>query len=174
MHSGTDPDRGSGRFLLLEAIGIVRSPFSSIAGMPLQSVAAAAIEGSVELRPDLTPGLRDLPGFSHIHLVTWLDRAPRDGRLEVVPFLDSVPRGVFATRSPIRPNPIGLSVVRLLAVEGSVLRIAGVDLLDGTPVLDLKPYVPAFDRVDAERSGWLAQRAASVHTVVSDDPRGHP
>jgi len=88
-------------------IGVVRSAFSELAGMPLQSIAAREVEGTVEILPALAPGLRDLEGFSHIHLLTWLHRAPRDGTLELVPFLDEEPRGVFATRSPSRPNPIG-------------------------------------------------------------------
>jgi tRNA (Thr-GGU) A37 N-methylase len=90
------------------------------------------------------------------------------GRIEVLPFLDDTPRGVFATRSPRHPNPIGLSVVRLIAVEGATLEIAGVDLVDGTPVLDVKPYVPRFDVVDAERTGWLEGAAERVHDVRAD------
>ena len=136
--------------------------------MPLQSVAAREVEGRVEIRPALAPGLRDLEGFSHLHLLTWLHHAPRDGALELVPFLDDELRGVFATRSPGRPNPIGLTVVSLLAVEGASLRVAGVNLLDGTPVLDLKPYVPEFDRFGAARIGWLEARASDVHTRRSD------
>jgi tRNA (adenine37-N6)-methyltransferase len=152
----------------LQPIGVVRSPFLSVVGMPLQTVAAPEVEGTIELRPGLEAGLKDLNGFSHIHLIAWLHASPRDARLELIPFLDDLPRGVFATRSPERPNPIGLSVVRLLGVQGSTLRIAGVDLLDGTPVLDIKPYVPEFDHVAVNRSGWLSMRAAAVHDHRSD------
>jgi tRNA-Thr(GGU) m(6)t(6)A37 methyltransferase TsaA len=130
--------------------------------MPLQSVAAGEITGRIEIRPDLVPGLRDLDGFSHLHLITHLHRGAPGG-LEIVPYLDDAVRGVFATRSPRHPNPIGLSVVRLLRVAGGTLEIAGVDLLDGTPVLDVKPYVPEFDAVAAERTGWLAEAAERVH-----------
>jgi tRNA-Thr(GGU) m(6)t(6)A37 methyltransferase TsaA len=128
--------------------------------MPLQSVAAADVTGTVELEPELEPGLRDLAGFSHVHVVSHL-HASQPGDLEVVPFLDDEPRGVFATRSP-RPNPIGLSVVRLHSIAGTTLHVSGLDLLDGTPVLDVKPYVPLFDSVEAERTGWLSSRASGV------------
>ncbi len=148
-------------------VGIVRSPFTRIEGMTLQSVAAGAVGARVEIRPEFEPGLRDLDGFSHLHLITHLHRgAP--GQLEVVPFLDATVRGIFATRSPRHPNPIGISIVRLHGVVGPTLEISGVDLLDGTPVLDVKPYVPTFDSVAAERSGWLEAVAERVHEVTTD------
>jgi len=145
----------------------VRSPFTRLEGMPLQAVAGSEIRGRIEIEPRFAPGLRDLDGFSHLHLVTHLHRGAPGG-LEVVPFLDDTVRGIFATRSPRHPNPIGLSVVRLLAVDGRVLEIAGVDLLDGTPILDIKPYVPEFDSVAAERTGWLHEAAKRVHNVTAD------
>jgi tRNA-Thr(GGU) m(6)t(6)A37 methyltransferase TsaA len=150
-----------------EPIGVIRSPFHERAGMPLQSVAAAEVHGRVELDPAYVPGLRDLDGFSHLHLICHLDRSV-PGDLEVVPYLDDTVRGVFATRSPRHPNPIGLSVVRLHSVQGATLRVSGLDLLDRTPVLDIKPYVPAFDVFDAERTGWLEQGARRVHEVKAD------
>jgi tRNA-Thr(GGU) m(6)t(6)A37 methyltransferase TsaA len=158
-----------GERIVIEPIGVIRSPFTSVAGTPLQSVAAGHVSGSIEIRPELEPGLRDLDGFSHLHLLTWLHLSPAKSRLELIPFLDDTSRGVFATRSPERPNPIGLSVVRLLNVEGATLRVSGLDLLDGTPVLDVKPYVPDFDLFEPERFGWLERRAADVHRVVSDE-----
>lgn len=148
-------------------VGIVRSAFTRIEGMPLQSVAAKESSARVEIRADLQPGLRDLDGFSHLHLITHLHRSTTGG-LEVVPFLDDTVRGIFATRSPRHPNPIGISVVRLLAVVGSTLEVSGVDLLDGTPVLDIKPYVPTFDIVAAERVGWLEGAAERVNEVKAD------
>jgi tRNA (adenine37-N6)-methyltransferase len=148
-------------------IGVVRSPFTTPEGMPLQAVAAADVQGRIVLRAELAPAVADLDGFSHVHVVAHLHRgAP--GRLTVVPFLDDTSRGVLATRSPRHPNPIGLSVVRLLAVHGATLEVAGLDLLDGTPVLDIKPYVPAFDAFDAERTGWLTAAAQRVHHVRAD------
>ena len=148
-------------------VGIVRSPFTRFEGMPLQSVAAGEALAQVEIRAELRAGLRDLDGFSHLHLITHLHRGAPGG-LEVVPFLDDTVRGIFATRSPRHPNPIGLSIVRLIAVSGSSLEISGVDLLDGTPVLDIKPYVPTFDCVTAERVGWLQSAAQRVHQVKAD------
>ncbi len=148
-------------------VGVVRSPFTALEGMPLQSVAAREVRGEVVILPQFAPGLRDLDGFSHLHLVTHLHRGVPGG-LEVVPFLDHSVRGVFATRSPRHPNPIGLSVVRLLGVAESTLQIAGIDLLDGTPVFDIKPYVPDFDVVAAERTGWLEGIADRVHRIRSD------
>jgi tRNA (adenine37-N6)-methyltransferase len=148
-------------------VGVVRSPFTVVEGMPLQSVAAPEVIAQVEIRPELEPGLRDLDGFSHLHLITHLHRA-QPGGLEVVPFLDDSVRGIFATRSPRHPNPLGLSVVRLVNVTGCVLEIRGVDLLDGTPVLDIKPFVQVFDSVAAERTGWLTSAARRVHQVKAD------
>jgi tRNA-Thr(GGU) m(6)t(6)A37 methyltransferase TsaA len=148
-------------------IGVVRAPFSRLEGMPLQSVAAEDVRGQIEVLPDFAAGLKDLDGFSHIHVIAHLHRGVPGG-LEVIPFLDETPRGVFATRSPRHPNPIGLSVLRLLAVEGATLQVAGVDLVDGTPVLDIKPYVPRFDVVAADRVGWLEQAAERVHEVRAD------
>ncbi|HEY1365543.1 MAG TPA: tRNA (N6-threonylcarbamoyladenosine(37)-N6)-methyltransferase TrmO [Gaiellaceae bacterium] len=149
-------------------IGIARTRYSTPAGMPLQSVAAPDEPGRIELDPELEPGLRDLDGFSHVYVISHLHRSA-PGDLLVVPFLDQTQRGVFATRSPRHPNPIGLSIVRLLGVDGSTLHVTGLDLLDGTPVLDVKPYVPTFDRIDAERAGWFEGRADDVHTRRADD-----
>jgi tRNA-Thr(GGU) m(6)t(6)A37 methyltransferase TsaA len=134
--------------------------------MPLQSVAAQDVRGRIELRPELAPGLQDLDGFSHIHVIAFLHRSRPDA-LVFTPYLDDTPRGVFATRSPRHPNPIALTVMRLLAVSGATLEVAGVDLLDGTPVLDIKPYVPTFDVVDADRIGWFAHGAPRVHEIRS-------
>ena len=135
--------------------------------MPLQSVAAEDVRGTIEIDPAFADGLRDLDGFSHVYVLSHLHRAQHEG-LVVMPFLDDTPRGVFATRSPRHPNPIGLSVVRLDRVTGTTLHVRGLDLLDGTPVIDLKPYVPAFDSIAAERIGWFAGKADRVHQVRAD------
>jgi tRNA-Thr(GGU) m(6)t(6)A37 methyltransferase TsaA len=136
------------------AIGVVNSPFKTTEGMPIQPSRAQGITGSVVVDPEYADGLKDLDGFSHIILVCHLHRA-RPYELMVVPFLDDKPRGLFSTRAPSRPNPIGLSVVRLLSVKGNTLEIADLDLLDGTPVLDIKPYVGDFDERADTRIGWL-------------------
>ncbi|MFN8623552.1 MAG: tRNA (N6-threonylcarbamoyladenosine(37)-N6)-methyltransferase TrmO [Chloroflexota bacterium] len=148
-------------------IGVVRTPFTRSEGTPIQSVAATGIEGTIELDPELAPGLADLDGFSHLVLVTHLHRVG-SARLTVTPFLDDRPHGIFATRSPARPNPIGLSVVRLLAVEGSFLRIADLDLIDGTPLLDIKPYVPELDDRAGARIGWFAERLHRLPETRAD------
>ncbi len=148
-------------------IGFVRTPFAEHGGMPIQTVAAGGVRGRVELDPAYAPALADLDGFSHLHLITWLHRTG-PASMRVTPYLDTRERGVFATRSPRRPNPIGLSLVRLTAIEGSVLHVEELDLLDGTPLLDIKPYVPPFDDRAGARYGWFEQRAQNVHSVRAD------
>jgi len=147
-------------------IGTVRSPFSEAAGMPIQPSRGRGIRGTVELEAEFAEGLQDLDGFSHAVLLCHLHRS-RGFALKVVPFLDDTPRGVFATRAPRRPNPIGLSVVRILAVEGNRITFEGVDVIDGTPVLDIKPYVPEFDEREDVRLGWLEE--ARRRNAASDD-----
>jgi len=137
-------------------IGLIHSPFTSPSGMPIQAARSEAI-GRVEVYPEYAPGLEDVDGFSHIILVYWFHRA-KDFSLSVRPFLDDQPRGLFAVRYPARPNPIGLSVVELVAVDGCILHVQGVDVLDGTPLLDIKPFVPAFDHREGARVGWLNGR----------------
>jgi tRNA (adenine37-N6)-methyltransferase len=149
-------------------IGVIRTPFSEPAGMPVQAAGATGIEGTIELDPAYAEGLADLDGFSHIHLLYHLHRVT-GARLTVVPFLDTVPHGLFATRSPARPNPIGLSTVRLVGIEGTTLRIEDVDILDGTPLLDMKPYVPQLDDRVEPRIGWYAGRVERVAEVRADE-----
>jgi tRNA-Thr(GGU) m(6)t(6)A37 methyltransferase TsaA len=150
-------------------VGYVRSPFKGTAGTPIQPTAGAGVEGTVEVLPEYAPGLRDLEGFSHVILLCHLHLA-RPARLEVVPYLDDRPRGVFATRAPSRPNPIGLSIVRLLGIDGGVMRVQDLDLVDGTPVLDIKPYVPEFDAREGVRVGWLEGRTGDL-AATRDDGR---
>ena len=148
-------------------IGIIRSPFKHIEGMPIQPSSASAAQGRVEIFTEYTAGLKDLDGFSHIILLYHFHRI-KDSELIVTPFMDSEPRGVFSTRAPKRPNPIGISIVKLLQVAGGVLHIENVDILDGTPVLDIKPYVPAFDQHPVDRVGWLKQAEGRVREMKSD------
>jgi tRNA (adenine37-N6)-methyltransferase len=144
----------------LAPIGVVHSPHRQEKGAPIQPRWAQGTEGAVELFPEFAPGLRDLDGFERIWLLYWFDRA-REAQLEVVPYLDTRAHGVFATRAPCRPNPIGISCVRLLAIEGTRLRVAELDILDGTPLLDVKPYVPECDVFDVTRVGWFAKARGS-------------
>lgn len=149
-------------------IGIVRSPFQDPEDMPIQTSGATGVEGTIEVDPLYAAGLKDLDGFSHILLIYHFHRS-KGFALEVKPFLDDTMRGVFATRAPRRPNSIGFSIVRLNAVEGCILKIQDVDILDGTPLLDIKPYVPQFDAKAAERIGWLTGKADAARKHRSDN-----
>jgi tRNA-Thr(GGU) m(6)t(6)A37 methyltransferase TsaA len=151
-----------------EAIGHVCSPHKLLEGMPLQSVAAQHVTGRIELLPKFRGALKDLDGFSHVWVISHLHLSEAPTEPVVVPFLDDVERGLFATRSPRHPNPIGISVVRLLSIDGTTLQVVGLDLVDKTPVLDLKPFVPLFDGAEAERTGWLEAKAEDVYVVRSD------
>jgi tRNA-Thr(GGU) m(6)t(6)A37 methyltransferase TsaA len=144
----------------MRPIGHIRTPFRQSAGTPIQTSAARNAPGSVILFPEFAGGLKDLEGFERIWLIYWFDRAA-EPRLLVRPYLDNNERGVFATRAPARPNKIGMSPVRLLGIEGNVLKIAGVDMLDGTPLLDIKPYVPAFDHFPVKRTGWYGSKTGA-------------
>jgi tRNA-Thr(GGU) m(6)t(6)A37 methyltransferase TsaA len=149
-------------------IGIIHSPFTELEGMPIQPAGAAGVKGTVEVFKDHQPGLKDLDGFSHIILLYHFHRS-RGFNLHIVPFMDSKPRGLFATRAPKRPNPIGLSIVCLDKIEDGVLHIQNVDILDGTPLLDIKPYVPEFDAQGKVRTGWLEKAKETVSKLTSDD-----
>ncbi len=148
-------------------IGIIRSPFRDILGMPIQPAGAKGVKGTIELKSKYAEGLEDLDGFSHIILIYHFHLSKRYS-LKVKPFLDGQLRGVFATKAPKRPNPIGLSIVRLRKIEGNVLHIEDVDIVAGTPLLDIKPYVPEFDIQGVDRIGWLTQKANKVHLKKSD------
>ena len=137
-----------------QPIGVIHSPFRQKAGTPIQGVFAPDAQGVVEVFEEFAEGLRDLEMFSHLYLLYDFHQADRTS-LTCVPFLDDKPHGVFAVRAPCRPNRIGLSIVRLVSLEKCTIRVAEIDVLDGTPLLDIKPYVPAFDiRADAS-CGWM-------------------
>jgi tRNA-Thr(GGU) m(6)t(6)A37 methyltransferase TsaA len=152
----------------LKPIGIIHTPFTELEGMPIQPKGAAGIRGTIELFDEYHAGLKDLDGFSHIILLYHFHRS-QGFNLHVVPFMDSEPRGLFATRAPKRPNPIGVSVVQLNKIENGVLHIQAVDILDGTPLIDIKPYVPEFDAPMKARTGWLERTRKSVSSWKSDD-----
>lgn len=149
-------------------IGIVHSPFKELEDMPIQPAGAKGVKGTVEVFEDFQPGLQDLDGFSHIILLYCFHRS-QGYKLKVIPFLDSVHRGLFATRAPNRPNPIGLSVVRLDSIEEGLLHIRNIDILDNTPLLDIKPYVPEFDVQENVRTGWLEKISQKAAYRKSDD-----
>ncbi len=149
-------------------IGVIHSPFKDIKGMPIQTAGARGVAGTVKIEPRYGDGLKDLQGFSHIFLIYHFHLS-QEYSLMVKPFLDDTLRGVFATRAPRRPNTIGLSVVRLVRVEGCTLHIEDVDIVDGTPLLDIKPYVPEFDVRKVERIGWLANRVDRAAEMEADE-----
>ena len=148
-------------------IGIVHSPFEGPEGMPIQAALSEAV-GTLEIYAEYVDGLRDIAGFDFLILLYCFHMATKES-LRVTPFLDDEPRGVFATRAPTRPNRIGLSVVRLLKVTGNVLDIGNVDMVSGTPIIDIKPYVPAFDSRAECRIGWFARKLDSAAKVRADD-----
>ncbi|MCU0250515.1 MAG: tRNA (N6-threonylcarbamoyladenosine(37)-N6)-methyltransferase TrmO [Vicinamibacterales bacterium] len=150
----------------VRAIGHVRSPFVEASGTPIQPVYSSGAEGEVVVDERYAGALDDLEGFERLWLIYWMDRAAAF-RPRVVPYRDTQSRGLFATRSPSRPNPIGLSVVRLVRRDGHVLHVADVDILDDTPLLDIKPYVPEFDAHPHSKAGWLD--AAAADRRVADD-----
>jgi len=150
-----------------QPIGTIHSPFKTVKGMPIQPSGAAGVRGTVEIFQQFEQGLKDLDGFSHIILIYHFHRSD-GGSLLVMPFLDNVERGVFATRAPNRPNPIGLSVVRLIGIDGCTLTIDGVDVLNGTPLLDIKPYVPDFDSPDVTSIGWLEKIHKAARSCKAD------
>lgn len=151
----------------LKPIGIIHTPYRSAEGMPIQSNGAKGVRGQIELNEDFVPGLADLDGFSHIILIYYFHKST-GFELLTRPFLDNTQRGVFATRAPKRPNPIGLSVVRMLNIEKNIIYVENVDMLDETPLLDIKPYIPAFDIHKAERIGWTENKTGSLNETKSD------
>jgi tRNA (adenine37-N6)-methyltransferase len=154
--------------ITFQPIGVIRTPFERPEGMPVQPTAGLGIRGTIELDPAYAEGLADLEGFSHLILLYHFHRVG-EARLTVVPFLDDRPHGLFATRSPARPNPIGLSTVRLVGISGSTLDIEDVDILDGTPLLDMKPYVAPLDDRPGARIGWYEGRLTDIAHARADD-----
>lgn len=148
-------------------IGIIHSPFKEPKGTPIQSIAAKGIEGTVELFQEFTGGIEDLDGFSHIMLIYYFHLS-KEPSLKVEPFLDDQIRGVFSTRAPNRPNPIGISIVQLINIEGNILRVKDLDIVDGTPLIDIKPYVPEFDIREVARKGWLEKSINKLSTSKDD------
>jgi tRNA (adenine37-N6)-methyltransferase len=138
----------------VRVIGVVRTPFREPAGTPIQSVYGQDIAGQVLLHEPYDSALDDIEGFDRLWLVYWMDGVS-EFRPRIIPYRDTQEHGLFATRSPSRPNPIGISVVRLLRREGNILHIADIDMVDGTRLIDIKPYIPAFDAHPGCRAGWV-------------------
>ncbi|MBM7854890.1 tRNA-Thr(GGU) m(6)t(6)A37 methyltransferase TsaA [Desulfohalotomaculum tongense] len=149
-------------------IGIIHSPYKDTKGMPIQPTGAQGVKGTIEISPQYAEGLKDIDGFSHVFLIYHFHLS-KGYSLTVKPFLDNDLHGVFATRAPRRPNSIGISVVKILKVEGNIIHIEDVDILDGTPLLDIKPCVPEFDFRKVEKTGWLSKTAGRVSEVKADE-----
>ena len=148
-------------------IGIIHSPFKTIEKMPIQPVGGSAIKGKIILFDEYISALQDLDGFSHVVLLYHFHKAKNWTPL-VTPFLDTQQRGLFSTRAPRRPNPIGLSVVKLVEMDANIVWVENMDILDGTPLLDIKPYIPTFDERDDVRIGWLEGHDKAADTQRSD------
>ena len=148
-------------------IGVIHSPFKEPKGTPIQPAGAKGTNGTVEVFPEYAEGLKDIEGFSHIILLYHFHLSKRP-TLIVRPFMDNEAHGVFAMRGPSRPNPIGISVVCLVRVEGNMLHIQDVDIVDGTPLLDIKPYIPEFDIRGGKRIGWLEKNVHELSTSKDD------
>ncbi|MBI5890027.1 MAG: tRNA (N6-threonylcarbamoyladenosine(37)-N6)-methyltransferase TrmO [Nitrosomonadales bacterium] len=139
----------------IKPVGIIHTPFTTKESCPIQPLYASGAVGRVEVLEEFAAGLKDVETFSHIYLIYLLDRA---GKIELVrgTFLDDTPHGIYASRHPCRPNGIGMSIVKLVGRENNILTVEGIDVLDQTPLLDIKPYVPRFDNIEAASEGWIA------------------
>ncbi len=149
-------------------IGTIHTPFDDLEGMPIQPTGAATVQGTIVMDKEYEQGLNDLEGFSHIILLYHFHRS-KGYKLMVKPFLDDHKRGLFSTRAPKRPNPIGLSIVRLMKRDKNKLYIEGIDVLNGTPLIDIKPYVPGFDTKEVTSIGWLEKSHEKAISLKSDD-----
>ncbi len=152
----------------IRPIGVIKSEFTSIEHMPIQPKSAEGHIGEVHIYEEFVDGLKDVEGFSHLYLL-YLFHKVKGYRLSVVPFLDTKEHGIFATRAPVRPNPIGISIVKLLAIDGNVLTVDGIDVLDDTPLIDIKPYVERFDKIEASMHGWLDHCPENLKAKRSDN-----
>jgi tRNA-Thr(GGU) m(6)t(6)A37 methyltransferase TsaA len=152
----------AGKPIRIRVIGTIRTPFLKAAGTPIQPTYGRDIEARVLIKSSFAPALEDIEGFERLWLVYWMDRTNRF-KTKVMPYRDNKEHGLFATRSPSRPNPIGMSVVRLLKREGSTLYVTDIDILDGTQLIDIKPYIPEFDAHPGSRAGWFDTPGVDRH-----------
>ena len=153
--------------IIFEQIGTIYTPFTTRDGMPIQSKGAKGVKGEVLIKEAFAKGLKDLDGFSHIILLYYFHKS-KGYELETKPFLDDTKRGVFATRAPKRPNAIGMSVVKLLEINENTLLIEGVDILNETPLIDIKPYITDFDQHKIEKTGWIKDKTEKLSAIKSD------
>jgi tRNA-Thr(GGU) m(6)t(6)A37 methyltransferase TsaA len=153
--------------IIYKPIGIIYSPFKTIEGVPVQPAGANGIKGKIKVYKKYLDGLLNLEGFSHIILIYHFHLS-KGYSLKVIPFLKDKEQGVFATRAPKRPNQIGISVVKIEKIEQNYIDISNVDIVNGTPLLDIKPYASFFDNVKNEKNGWLTGKRGEAQKIRSD------
>ena len=150
--------------IIYKSIGIIHSPFKTIEGVPIQPASAEGIEGDVRIDKEYSTGLKNLEEFSHIILIYHF-HLTYGYKLKVIPFMDVLKQGLFATRAPSSPNPIGISVVKLKSISDNVIKVGNIDVIDGTPLLDIKPYVSRFDNVNEEKNGWISKSKNDIQSM---------
>ncbi|MDX2431880.1 MAG: tRNA (N6-threonylcarbamoyladenosine(37)-N6)-methyltransferase TrmO [Bacteroides sp.] len=155
---------------MINPIGVIHTPFKEVKNMPIQPLAADGIKGYIELLPEFVPGLKDLEGFSHITLLYRFHKIV-GYELEVIPFMDTENRGIFSCKAPKRPNALGISTVKLISIEGNIIHIEQVDMLDGTPLIDIKPFYPMYDNRENVRTGWLEKSGDLAFAKIHSDDR---
>lgn len=155
--------------IIFNPIGVIHTPFKDIKNMPIQPVAAGGVKGTIELLPEYADGLKDLEGFSYITLIYHFHKV-NGYQLQVVPFMDTEKHGIFACKAPKRPNPVGISTVKLTGIKGNVIHIEEVDMLDGTPLIDIKPFYPRYDNREHASAGWLEKsKYVSLDDLRADE-----
>lgn len=152
---------------MIKPIGIIHTPFVSLEGMPIQPKGAPEATGEIVVNEEFSAGLQDLDGFSHIYILYQFHKCNNE-KLLVKPFMDDTIRGVFSTRAPVRPNHIGLSLVEISEIKGNVIHVKGIDILDGTPLLDIKPYIEHFDLIKSSKSGWMKSTKSEIINRKAD------
>jgi tRNA-Thr(GGU) m(6)t(6)A37 methyltransferase TsaA len=153
--------------IIYKPIGVIHSPFKEPKGTPIQPASAKGIKGEVEVFPEYTDGLKDIAGFSHIILIYHFHLVKKT-TLTAKPFMDDKRHGIFSIRGPSRPNPIGISIVRLINVKNNILHVENLDIVEGTPLLDIKPYIPEFDKVRVTQYGWLKNNIDKLSKTKDD------
>lgn len=153
-----------------ESIGVIQTSYKTLENMPIQPMGAKGVKASVLLKSEFVDGLMDLEEFSHVILIYYLHKV-MDYKLKVIPFMDTEEHGIFATRSPRRPNAIGISTVKLISIDGNILHVEDADVLDGTPLLDIKPFFGQFDNRENVKSGWLDRKWNEKHKTLKSDKR---
>jgi tRNA-Thr(GGU) m(6)t(6)A37 methyltransferase TsaA len=153
--------------IIYKPIGVIHTPFNTPENMPIQNAGANRVTGTIEIYPEYSEGLKDIEGFSHLILLYHLHQVNHYS-LQVIPFLDTIEHGIFATRSPVRPNAIGLTIVKLIELKGCMLTSEGIDMLNQTPLLDIKPYLPEVDALHDVRIGWFEGKTEKFQSNKSD------